>query len=116
MVIVGWMLVVLGLYLAAGLVFAAWFVTAGVGRISPAARGTGWGFRLLIVPGSAALWPLLAWEFIASRGKGGMVVGRTLEPDDVETATEPGVGGMVAEADDSPFVDPEADTAVEGRA
>jgi hypothetical protein len=116
MVIVGWMLVVLGLYLAAGLVFAAWFVTAGVGRISPAARGTGWGFRLLIVPGSAALWPLLAWEFIASRGKGGMVVGRTLEPDGVETATEPGVGGMVAEADDSPFVDPEADTAVEGRA
>lgn len=48
-----------GCYLAAGLVFALAFVTAGVQRVDPAARGGTWGFRLLILPGAAALWPLL---------------------------------------------------------
>jgi hypothetical protein len=48
-----------GCYLAAGLVFALAFVTTGVQRVDPAARGAPWGFRLLILPGAAALWPLL---------------------------------------------------------
>lgn len=43
-----------------GLVFALWFIARGVARVDPAARGTGWGFRLLLLPGSLALWPLLA--------------------------------------------------------
>lgn len=86
--IVAWSLRVLGVYAALGAVFAVWFVIAGVGRISPAARGTGWGFRLLIWPGSAALWPLLMYELIASRGRGGVVVGRVLRADDVETALD----------------------------
>lgn len=47
------------LYLAFGIGFAAWFASAGVARIDPLARGSGLGFRLLIVPGAAALWPLL---------------------------------------------------------
>jgi hypothetical protein len=48
-----------GAYVAAGLVFAAAFVTWGVQRMDPAAKGAPLGFRLLILPGSAALWPLL---------------------------------------------------------
>lgn len=47
-------------YLGAGLVFGVAFVAAGVARIDPAARGTSAAFRLLILPGSVALWPLLA--------------------------------------------------------
>jgi hypothetical protein len=47
------------LYAALGFVFALAFVTVGVGRIDPNARGSGFGFRLLIFPGSAAFWPLL---------------------------------------------------------
>lgn len=46
-------------YAVLGLLFAVWFVGVGVDRIDPAARGAGLGFRLLILPGVAALWPLL---------------------------------------------------------
>lgn len=52
-------LIALGIYLACGMVFAIGFVFFGTGRIDPhAAHGT-WGFRLLVMPGAAALWPLL---------------------------------------------------------
>jgi hypothetical protein len=46
-------------YLGLGVLFALAFVTLGVGVIDPAARGGTLGFRILIVPGSALLWPLL---------------------------------------------------------
>ena len=49
----------LGLYLVVGLVFALWFAWRGANRIDPSAREGSWGFRLLILPGSAALWPFL---------------------------------------------------------
>lgn len=53
----------IGVYLLMGLLFAAWFVAFGVGRVDPVARGAGVGFRVLIAPGCAALWPwmLLKW-------------------------------------------------------
>lgn len=53
------LLAVLGLYSLAGVVFALLFAFRWVGRIDPAAQEGSWGFRLLIIPGSAALWPLL---------------------------------------------------------
>lgn len=57
--VVGWTLVALGSYLAVGLVFAVAFVTRGAQRIDPQADGGSWGFRLAILPGCAALWPVL---------------------------------------------------------
>jgi hypothetical protein len=46
-------------YLLLGLLFALPFAFRWVNRLDPvAARGT-LGFRLLILPGSALLWPLL---------------------------------------------------------
>lgn len=45
-------------YSAAGLLFAAAFVFR-VQRVDSEAQGSGIGFRLLILPGVAALWPLL---------------------------------------------------------
>ena len=42
------------------------FFVDGVPRIDPAARGTGWGFRLLVFPGVVALWPLLAVRWMRS--------------------------------------------------
>lgn len=50
----------LGVYLAIGFVFGLAFVVRGAGRIDPSARNGTWGFRLLILPGSVALWPVLA--------------------------------------------------------
>ena len=49
----------LGLYAAAGLLFALAFVIFGAPRIDASARGSGLAFRLLIFPGSVAMWPLL---------------------------------------------------------
>jgi hypothetical protein len=46
-------------YAALGLVFAVAFVSLGVGRVDPAARDAPVGFRVIIVPASAALWPWL---------------------------------------------------------
>ena len=48
------------LYAIIGGLFGLLFVWRGVERIDPAARGTPWAFRFLILPGAAALWPLLA--------------------------------------------------------
>jgi hypothetical protein len=51
---------VVGWYLGVGCAIAGPFVLRGVDRIDPSARGAGWGFRVLIVPGVVLLWPLLA--------------------------------------------------------
>jgi len=56
-------------YALVGLIFAIIFVTAGVGRIDEQARRAGLAFRLLILPGSAALWPLLAWRWARGIGE-----------------------------------------------
>jgi hypothetical protein len=54
------LLILMSIYLVCGLVFAAPFVLVSVGKIDPhAAHGT-WAFRLLIIPGTILLWPLLA--------------------------------------------------------
>ena len=49
----------LAAYAIAGVTFAAAFVLVGVQRIDSQAKGTSAGFRALIFPGVAALWPLL---------------------------------------------------------
>lgn len=52
--------VALSAYLGLGLAFAVPFVASWVERLDPAARGGTVGFRVLIVPGVAVLWPLFA--------------------------------------------------------
>lgn len=51
-------------YLAAGLLFAVPFVARWAGRLDPAAREGTVGFRLLILPGAALLWPVLALRLL----------------------------------------------------
>ena len=53
------------IYVGLGLLFAVPFVLWGAGRVDPVARESSWGFRLVVVPGVVALWPLLAkrWLF-----------------------------------------------------
>ena len=58
------LLILTGIYLLCGLIFSVPFVLVGVGKIDPhAAHGT-WGFRLLIIPGTILLWPLLARRWL----------------------------------------------------
>jgi len=52
-------LIVLGAYMACGLVFAIPFVLVGVKKIDAHAAHGSWGFRLLVIPGAMAFWPLL---------------------------------------------------------
>jgi hypothetical protein len=52
-------------YATAGVLFAVPFVTLGITRVDEEARGSGLGFRLLIIPGVAALWPLLLYRCAA---------------------------------------------------
>ena len=57
--VAAWLLAAVGVYAVGGLVFAIVFVLRGVARIDPQAVGGSWGFRLAILPGVVALWPLL---------------------------------------------------------
>lgn len=57
--IVAALLISLVVYLACGFAFAIPFALIGVKQIDPHARHGSWGFRVLILPGAMALWPLL---------------------------------------------------------
>lgn len=59
----------LAAYAAAGLVFAAAFVSVGIGKVDPVSKGSRIGFRLIILPGVTALWPLLLLQWIRARGR-----------------------------------------------
>jgi len=52
-------LIILGTYLACGLLVAIPFVLVGARKIDPHAAHGSWGFRMLIVPGTMIFWPLL---------------------------------------------------------
>jgi hypothetical protein len=54
-------------YLVLGLAFALALMTRGVAAIDPDARGMPWPARLLIVPGAAALWPLMLWKWFTQK-------------------------------------------------
>jgi hypothetical protein len=53
----------LGIYAGLGLIFAVLFVWIGVQRLDSEAQGSAVAFRLLILPGVTAFWPmfLLRW-------------------------------------------------------
>jgi hypothetical protein len=59
-----WLLTVAGAYALAGIAFAIPFVWRGAGVLEPVAREGTWGFRLLILPGSATLWPYLLYRWV----------------------------------------------------
>jgi hypothetical protein len=57
-------LILSGAYLICGLAFAVPFAFFGVGKIDAHAAHGSWGFRLLIIPGTILLWPLLAQRWV----------------------------------------------------
>ena len=59
------------IYLTLGVVFAVPFLVRGVGRLDPSAAKGSLGFRLTIVPGVVAFWPVLArkWWRAARSGQ-----------------------------------------------
>lgn len=57
----------IAIYLTIGAMFAIPFSLRGAAAIDPAATHSSWGFRLLLLPGAAALWPLLALRWARAR-------------------------------------------------
>jgi hypothetical protein len=51
-------------YLLAGLLFAFLFLKNGLKKVDAAANVSGWGFRLIIIPGTMVLWPFLLKKWI----------------------------------------------------
>ena len=55
------------MYAQVGVIFAVFFLMRGIYRLDKQARQSSLGFRLIILPGVVALWPLLLKRWI-SRG------------------------------------------------
>ena len=53
----------LTVYASLGLVFGVPFVWLGVQLVDSEAQGSGIGFRLLILPGVAAFWPMFLYRW-----------------------------------------------------
>ena len=51
------------IYALIGALFALPFAMRGAGRIDPAAAEGTPGFRILVLPGTVAFWPILAWRW-----------------------------------------------------
>jgi hypothetical protein len=51
-------------YAAIGILFASVFVFRGVQQVDSEAQGSGVGFRLLIMPGVTAFWPIFLRRWI----------------------------------------------------
>jgi hypothetical protein len=66
--IAAYFLSLIGIYSACGIVFAFPFVLIGVGRIDSHAAHGSWGFRVLILPGTIMLWPLLMRRWLKGAG------------------------------------------------
>jgi hypothetical protein len=62
-------LIIAAVYLVAGLVFAIPFVIKGVDKIDEGALGSGWGFRIIIIPGTMVFWPLLLKKWMQALKK-----------------------------------------------
>jgi hypothetical protein len=57
--LIEWFVRIAFAYAVVGALFAVPFAWKGAGRIDPAAARAPFGFRLLLLPGACALWPLL---------------------------------------------------------
>jgi hypothetical protein len=59
----------LAAYCLAGLIFAAVFVSFGIQQVDRAAEHAPIGFRLIVLPGVAALWPILLGRWWRTRSR-----------------------------------------------
>jgi hypothetical protein len=57
-------------YLSFGLVFGVWFVFKGAEQIDASMHGASWPTRLLLLPGSSALWVVLLRKWLKNHQHG----------------------------------------------
>lgn len=61
------MLILAAVYLLAGSLFAIYFLTGGIEQVDVSAHGSGWVFRLIILPGTIVFWPVLLKKCLLER-------------------------------------------------
>ncbi len=64
-----WLVRLVLAYLACGVLFAIPFLARGAAAIDPGAREGTRGFRLIVLPGVVALWPLLLLRWRSGRSE-----------------------------------------------
>lgn len=57
-------------YLGLGLIFALWFILKGADRLDDQLHGASWRTRLLLLPGSMALWVVLLNKYLKHKQHG----------------------------------------------
>lgn len=57
----------LGIYFGLGFLLAALFVFLGAGKVDPAAKTMPFQARLIILPGTMLLWPLMAIKWATQK-------------------------------------------------
>jgi hypothetical protein len=77
MIVAQWVVRIAMLYAALGLVSACVFSLWGVERVDPAARKSHPLFRVFIIPGVAALWPLMLLKWARALRGSNPAGGRT---------------------------------------
>jgi hypothetical protein len=60
------LLLITSVYLIAGFLFAIAFITKGITKVDEGASGSGWGFRIIIIPGIMVFWPVLLKKWITA--------------------------------------------------
>ncbi len=63
-----WLVRLALLYALVGVIFGISFILRGANRIDPIAPESTRGFRLIILPGVVAFWPLLARRWLRGSG------------------------------------------------
>lgn len=71
MSVVGFILYVIGVYLLVGLVVGLFFVLGGVRGVDPVAAAAPVRVRMLFLPGSVAVWPIVVWRWRMLKDGGG---------------------------------------------
>jgi hypothetical protein len=54
----------LGVYALIGVLVAIPFALLGAKKVDPGAEKGSWGFKILIIPGAAAFWPLMLGRWV----------------------------------------------------
>jgi hypothetical protein len=55
------------IYICCGILFSIAFIAKGITKTDEAAHGSGWGFKIIIIPGVIALWPVLLVKWMKAK-------------------------------------------------
>lgn len=54
------------IYVCCGIVFMVVFLLKGISKVDETTHGSTWGFKIIIIPGVIALWPVLLQKWVSA--------------------------------------------------